>query len=115
MCDKIVSKGSFMLDFVLKYSIDRYKIQEMRVKCVFFFLPILKFPPDWFISKTMIKKLDDTIFSNDDIFFVNKNPSNIIFFSDDIDILSVDIYNINLDDLNFDEDDPSLEIKCVNF
>ena len=54
----------------------------------------------------MIKKLDDYLFSNDGMIFVNENSNNIIFFSNQMDTLTVDLRNINLDDVNFDEDDP---------
>ena len=54
----------------------------------------------------MIKKLDDDLFSNYEIIFVNQDSNYTIFFSDEVGILSVDLNNINLDDINFDEDDP---------
>ena len=54
----------------------------------------------------MIKKLDDDLFSKDDIIFVNENSNNATFFSNQISILCVDLNNINLDDVNFNEDDP---------
>ena len=39
------------------------------------------------------------------IYFFNENSGNVIFSSDEIGILSVDLNNINFDDYNFDEDD----------
>ena len=39
------------------------------------------------------------------IYFFNENPGNVIFSSDEIGILIVDLNNINFDDYNFDEDD----------
>ena len=54
----------------------------------------------------MIKKLDDDLFSNYEIIFVNQDSNYARFFSDEVGILSVDLNNINLDDVNFDEDDP---------
>ena len=50
----------------------------------------------------MIKKLDDAVFSNDDIVFVNEYSGNVTFSSDKIGILSVDLTDINLDNVNFD-------------
>ena len=47
MCDKVVSKDSFML----KYCLDRYKTQGMCDKAVDIFLPTLTFVPDWFVTK----------------------------------------------------------------
>ena len=66
-----------------------YKTQEMFNKTVDVFPPTLKFVPDWFVTSKMIKKIDDDLFSNYDIIFV-----------------SVDLSNINLDDVNIDEEDP---------
>ena len=37
------------------------------------FLPTLKFVPDWFDKKKMIKELDDAVFSNNDIVFYNED------------------------------------------
>ena len=54
----------------------------------------------------MIKKLEDDLFSNYEIIFVNQDSNYTTFFSDEVGILSVDLNNINLDDINFDEDDP---------
>ena len=35
------------------------------------FLPTLIFFPDWFVTFKLIKKLDDVLFSNVDITFIN--------------------------------------------
>ena len=35
------------------------------------FLSTLKFVSDWFVTNKMLQKLDDGLFSNDDIVFVN--------------------------------------------
>ena len=54
----------------------------------------------------MIKKLDETVFSNDEIVFVNEDSGNVTFSSDGMGILGVDLNNVNPDDVNFNEDDP---------
>ena len=46
------------------------------------FLRTLKFLPDWFVTSNMIKKLDDDLFSNDDMIFINKDSNNVTCFSD---------------------------------
>ena len=53
MCDKVLSKGNFMLKFCL----DKYRSQEMCNKAVAVFLPTLKFVPDLFVTSKMIKNL----------------------------------------------------------
>ena len=61
-----------------KYCLDRQKTQEMCGKAVDAFPPTLKFVPDWFLTRKMIKKLDD-LFSNDDIIFVNEDSNFVTF------------------------------------
>ena len=56
--------------------------------------------------KKLIVNLEDVVFCNCDIVFVDENFGNVAFSSDQKDILSVDINNNNLHDVDFDEDDP---------
>ena len=91
---------------MLKYCLDRIKTQEMYDKAIDSFLPTLKFVPDWFVTSKIIKKLDDDLFSNDDIIiFVNEDSNYVTFCSFEIGIVSVDLNNINLDVVNYDEGD----------
>ena len=78
----------------------------MCEKAVNAFLSALKFVPDGFVTKKMIKKLDDNLFANNDIIFVKEDSNYVTFSRNEMGILSVDISNIDLDDINFDEDDP---------
>ena len=55
------------------------------------------------------------LFSNYDIIFINKDSGNVTFFSDEMDSLSIDINNINLGDVNFDEDDPENYYSCQTY
>ena len=64
-CDKVVSKEPFML----KYCPYKYKTQEKCDKAVDFYLIILKFVPDWFVTNKMLEKLRNSIFSNSTRFF----------------------------------------------
>ena len=79
-------------------------------KAVDDFLSVLKFVPDWYITSKMIKKLHSTLFSDDDILFFDEESVNVTFFSDDIGILSVDLNSVNLDNANFDVDNPEMII-----
>ena len=106
MCDKVVSKDPFML----KYCLDRYKTQEICDKAVDTFLPTLKFVPSWFVLSNMIKKHNDGLFSNDDIIFIHEDFNNVTFFSDEMGVLGVDFNTINLDDVNFREDNHEIII-----
>ena len=51
----------------------------MSYKAVDTFLPTSKFVLDWFVANKMIEKPDNTVISDDDIFFVDVD-SNIIIF-----------------------------------
>ena len=70
------------------------------------FLPKLKFVPDWLVTSKMIKTLNEDLFTNDGIIFINEGPKNVTFFGGEMVILSVDFDENNLDEVNFDEDDP---------
>ena len=97
MCNKTVSKDPFML----KYCLDKYKTQErMCDNAVDACLQVL-------VSyKKIIKRLDDALFTNDYIIFINEDSGNVTYFVRDMDIISVDLNNINLDDAYFDKDNP---------
>ena len=69
-------------------------------------LPPLKLDPDWFVANKMIKKLHNALLADDDILFFDEDSGNVIFSSDEMGIFSVDFNNINLDNVNFDKDDP---------
>ena len=51
----------------------------------------------------MIKKLMINV--DDSILFFNEDSGDAIFSCNKMDILSIDLNNINLDDTNYDEDD----------
>ena len=50
------------------------------------------------------------LFSNNDIVLDFINSGTVRFSSDNMDILSIDLNNINLDDVTFHEDDPKIII-----
>ena len=102
MCDKIVSEDPFKL----KYCHNRYKSQEMCDKVVDDSLPVLKFVPDWFVTSKVIKKLLTVLYADDNILCFNKDSGDAIFSCYEIGILSIDLNNINLDNTNYDGDDP---------
>ena len=71
MCNEVVSK----VHFILKYCLDVYKPQEMCEKAVDPYLLALKFVPDWFATSKVIRKLDNVLFSDNDIVFSDIDPS----------------------------------------
>ena len=98
---------------MLKYCRDRYKTQKMCGKAVDDFLPAVNFADDWFVTSKMIKKLHNALFTDDDKLFFDENSCNVRFPSDEIGFLSLDLNNINLDDVNFEEDDPETHISLM--
>ena len=66
-----------------------------------------------FLQKTIIKRLDNAVFANNNIVFFDKDSGNVTFSNDEMGILSVDFNNINIDDVNFDEDDPETIIHVI--
>ena len=71
------------------------------------FLPTSKFVPDWIVTNKMLEKLDNVVFSNDDIDVEVIESDIIAFFSNDMGLNAIVLNNINLDDDDFDEDDPT--------
>ena len=61
----------------------------------------------------MLEKVDDIVFSDDDIVFVNANSDNVTFFSGDMGLANVDLSNVSFDDVNFDDDDPETVIHFI--
>ena len=88
---------------MLKYCIDRYKTEETSDKVVESYLLAIKFVPDWFIMGKKIEKLDNAVFSNEDIVFGDIDSDIVRFFIFDIGLHSINLNNVNLDEDNFDD------------
>ena len=54
----------------------------------------------------MIKRLLTAVYADENILYFNKDSSNVVFNCNGMGILNIDLNNINLDDTNYDEDDP---------
>ena len=65
---------------MLKYSLERCKAQGMCDDAVDTCLPALKFFPDSFVTNKMLEKLDDVVFSNDNIDFDDIDSHVVTFF-----------------------------------
>ena len=102
VCDKVVSKDPF----ILKYCPDKFKTKEVCDKAIDSHLLTLKLLTDWFVTNKMIDKLDSATFSDDYIVFGDLDSDFATAFSKDINLHSITIDNINLDDYNFDYCDP---------
>ena len=72
-------------------------------------LATLKCLPDWFITIKMIKKLFTALYANENILYFDEGSQNVVFNSNEMGIVNVDLNNISLD-YNFDEDYPDIII-----
>lgn len=75
-------------------------------KAVDSYLQALTFVPNWFVTNKMIDKLDNAIFSIDDIVFGDIDFDIVTSFRSDKGLNSISHNNINLDHDNFDDYDP---------
>ena len=53
----------------------------------------------------MIKKLLTALYADDNILYFSEDSGNVIFSCNEMDNVSVDLNNINLDDTYYDQDD----------
>ena len=98
-----------MIDARLKNCVnchDRCNNQELCNKGVDDFLPALKFVPDWFITSKIIKNVLTALYADENKLNFNENSGDVVFSCNKMGILSIDLNNINLGDINYDEDDP---------
>ena len=109
MCSKINSNGPFSL----RYTLDQYKTQQMCDKAADGCLAALKFIPYWFITSIMILILSTAFYVDENILCFNEDQSNVVFICNGTAILNIDLNNINLDDNNYDEDDPDTTVPII--
>ena len=67
-------------------------------------LAALKLTPDWIIASKIIKILYTALYADDGLLFFDEDPVDVTFCYNEMDIFSVNLNNINLDN-NFDEGD----------
>ena len=75
-------------------------------KTVDAFMSALKFVPDWFVTNKVIEKLDNAVFSNDDIVSGELDSEIVTFFSNNVGLNIINLNNDNLDHDKFDAYDP---------
>ena len=102
MCHSIIFEDSFSI----RYVPSRYKTLQICDKAVDDCLAASKFVSDWFVTNNMIKKLFTALHADENILYFNEDSSNFLFSSNEMRILNIDLNNINLDDINYEEDDP---------
>ena len=106
ICNSIICVDPFSI----RYVPDQYKSQQMYDKAVDYCLATLKFVPDWFVTSNMIKNLFVALCAEENILYFNEDFDNAIFNCNGMGILNMDLNNINLDDTNYEENDPDIII-----
>ena len=76
MCDKIISKEPF----ILQYCLDRYKTQKMFDKAVVAFLVALNIVLSWFVTCKVLAKIFYNILMGNDDNALDDLDSNIVTF-----------------------------------
>ena len=99
--NKTLKKNPIML----KYCSEKYMTQKMCDKALEGCLWTWKFVADWFVSSKIIEILNNVVFSNNDIGFDYIDSDIVTFFSDDMEIYTIDLSNINLDGNGNNDDD----------
>ena len=102
MCNSIIPEDPFSI----RYVPDQHKNQQMCDKAVDDCLAASKFVPDWFVTSKMIKNLFTALYADENILYFNEDSVNVTFCCNEMGILIVSLGNINLDDTNYEEDDP---------
>ena len=72
-------------------------------------LAALELIADWFVTSKMIKELYTALYAGDGLLFFDEDSGDVTLCCNEMDILSVNLNNIDLDN-NFDEDDPDTTI-----
>ena len=74
-------------------------------------LAALRVIPDWFVPSKIIKRLCTVFSADENILNFNEDSGNVIFSCNGMGILNIDLHNIDLDQSNYDEDDPDTNIQ----
>ena len=101
MCDRIIFE-----DLSLRYVPNRYKTQQMWKKAADDCLATLKFVLDWFVTSKMIEILFTALHADENVLYFNEDSGNVVFICNGMGILNIDLNNINLCNINYNEDDP---------
>ena len=92
---------------------DKYKTQRMYDEAAVDYLAALKFIPDCFVISKMIEKLLTALYADDNMRYVNEDSSDVIFCCNEMGRLIIDLNSVNLDDTNYNEDDPETIIHVI--
>ena len=66
----------------------------------------INFFPDWLVTNKIIKILFTALYADENILYFNEDSGNVVFICNEMGIFNIDFNNINLDNTNYDEDDP---------
>ena len=102
MCGRVVSEDPFLI----VYCLDIYKTKECVLKLLM--IAALKLVSNWFVISNMIKKLYTALYADGNKYTLfNEDSGNVVFSSNEMSILNIDLSSINLDN-NSAEGDPDI-------
>ena len=101
-CDSVVCED---LSLIVSCP-DKYITYRMCDEAVDDSLAALRLIPDWFVPSKIIKGLCTVFAADENILNFNEDSGNVIFSCNGMGILNIDLHNINVDQSNYDEDDP---------
>ena len=81
------------------------RFKKRVIKQLIFFTGI-EFVSDRFVTSKIIRKLLTALYADKDIPCFIKNSGDTVFSCNEMGILNTGLNNINLDDTNYDKDDP---------
>ena len=87
---------------MIKTYSDRHNIQKMCDKAITPYLLALTFVFHWFVTSKLFEKIDNAVFSNNDVIFGDTDSDIVMLFSNDIGLNIINLNNVNLDDNSFD-------------
>ena len=71
---------------------------------------VLKLASDWFVTSKMIEIIFTAFYADENMLYFSEDSGNVVFTCNGMGILNIDLNSINLNDTNYDEDDPDIII-----
>ena len=101
-----INLEKYVPELLIVYCPNKYKTQRIYDEADADCLAAVKFIPDWFVTSKMIKNLFTALYTYDNILYFNEDSGNTVFSRNGMGILNIYLNNINLDDIDYNQDDP---------
>ena len=101
-----INLEKYVPELLIVYCPNKYKTQRIYDEADADCLAAVKFIPDWFVTSKMIKNLFTALYTYDNILYFNEDSGNAVFSRNGMGILNIYLNNVNLDDIDYNQDDP---------